>query len=173
MAPDQSGRSGLIFSRFNVKATVAGTTEAGTTGGQAAAGKLAAKLGISIDDPKRVLTRALDRYAMANDASHFLLVPQAVVVAKDSAEVARLLSALAAQGVPLTFRSGGTSLSGQGLSDSVLVDVRRNFRRIDVLDDGARVRVQPGATVLQVNTRLARHGHDARHALRDRNARNQ
>ena len=105
-----------------------------------------------------MLTRALDRYAMANDASHFLLVPQAVVVAKDSAEVARLLSALAAQGVPLTFRSGGTSLSGQGLSDSVLVDVRRNFRRIDVLDDGARVRVQPGATVLQVNTRLARHG---------------
>ena len=137
---------------------MAGTTEVDTAAVQAAAGELAAKLGILIDDPERVLTRALDRYAMANDASHFLLVPEAVVVAKDSGEVARLLSALAAQGVPLTFRSGGTSLSGQGLSDSILIDVRRNFRRIEVLDDGARVRVQPGATVRQVNTRLARHG---------------
>ena len=125
---------------------------------QVATTGLAAALGRSVTDPDRVLTRALDRYSMANDASHFLLVPQAVVVARDAAEVSRLLSASAEQGLPLTFRSGGTSLSGQGLSDSVLVDVRRNFKRIDVLDDGARVRVQPGATVRQVNTRLARQG---------------
>lgn len=95
---------------------------------------------------------------MANDASHFQLLPEAVAIAADAADVGRLLASSAASGKALTFRSGGTSLSGQGVTDSILVDVRRNFRGIEVLDDGARVRVQPGATVRQVNARLARHG---------------
>ena len=58
----------------------------------------------------------------------------------------------------MTFRSGGTSLSGQASTDGILIDTRKAFRRIDVLDGGARVRAQPGATVRQVNARLARHG---------------
>lgn len=113
---------------------------------------------VSARSEPELLTRALDRHAMANDASHFQLLPEAVAIATDAADVARLLASSAARGVPLTFRSGGTSLSGQGVTDSVLVDVRRHFRDIEVLDDGARVRVQPGATVRQVNARLARHG---------------
>lgn len=116
------------------------------------------ELADSLGGPGRIRTAAIDRYAMANDASHFLLTPEAVIVARDAADVARLLVAGGAAGVSLTFRSGGTSLSGQGITDGVLVDVRRNFRRIDVLDAGLRVRVQPGATVRQVNARLARHG---------------
>src|SRR5690606_6932443 len=38
------------------------------------------------------------------------------------------------------------------------IDTRQNFRGIEVLDQGARVRVQPGATVRQTNTRLVRWG---------------
>ncbi|MDJ0376954.1 FAD-binding and (Fe-S)-binding domain-containing protein [Cryobacterium sp. PH31-L1] len=112
----------------------------------------------AVTDPARVLTRDIDRHANAHDASHFLLVPQAVVVASDAHEMGQLLAASAAQGVPLTFRSGGTSLSGQALTDGVLVDVRRNFKKIEVLDGGARVRVQPGVTVRALNNRLARYG---------------
>jgi D-lactate dehydrogenase len=87
-----------------------------------------------------------------------MLTPQAVVVPNSAEEVGRLLRATAALGVALTFRSGGTSLSGQGVTDGVLVDTRRHFRDIEVLDDGARVRVQPGAVVRQVNARLAPFG---------------
>ncbi|WP_382308452.1 FAD-binding and (Fe-S)-binding domain-containing protein [Herbiconiux sp. UC225_62] len=111
-----------------------------------------------VADPAQVSTRPIDLHANAHDASHFLLVPEALVIAKDAAEVGRLLRAGSRTGTPVTLRSGGTSLSGQGVTDGVLVDVRRNFRRIEVLDDGGRVRVQPGATVRQVNARLARHG---------------
>jgi len=111
-----------------------------------------------VADPTQVRTRALDLHAHAHDASHFLLVPQAVVVAGDAGEVGRLLRASAAQGVPLTFRSGGTSLSGQAITDGVMVDVRRNFKDIEVLSDGARVRVQPGVTVRALNARLAPYG---------------
>jgi len=103
-------------------------------------------------------TRATDRLAGAHDASHYLLTPQAVAIAADVAEVSRLLAASRAQRVPVTFRSGGTSLSGQAGTDGVLIDTRRNFRRIDVLDGGALVRTQPGATVRAVNARLVRHG---------------
>ncbi|WP_345802997.1 FAD-binding and (Fe-S)-binding domain-containing protein [Microbacterium sp. AZCO] len=101
--------------------------------------------------------RATDRLAGAHDASHYLLTPQAVVTPTDVDEVARVMAAARAVGSPVTFRSGGTSLSGQAGTDHVLIDTRHHFRRIDVLDDGERVRVQPGATVRAVNTRLARY----------------
>ena len=112
----------------------------------------------AVADPSQVRTRAIDIHSNAHDASHFLLVPQAVVVAANAGEVGRLLRASAAQGVPLTFRAGGTSLSGQALTDGVLVDVRRNFKDVEVLDNGARVRVQPGVTVRALNARLAPYG---------------
>jgi D-lactate dehydrogenase len=106
----------------------------------------------------RILTRAIDRAAYAPDASHYLLTPQAVFIASDADEVAGVMRQASEHGTAVTFRSGGTSLSGQACTDGVLIDTRKGFRRIDVLDDGRRVRVQPGATVRQVNVRLARHG---------------
>jgi D-lactate dehydrogenase len=108
--------------------------------------------------PGRVAARASDRLGFAHDASHYLLVPLAVVAPRDAAEVAALLRVSAAQGLPLTFRSGGTSLSGQATNDGVLLDTRRHFGSIEVRDEGATVTVQPGATVRAVNARLARYG---------------
>ncbi|MEV5709810.1 FAD-binding and (Fe-S)-binding domain-containing protein [Actinoallomurus sp. NPDC052274] len=99
-------------------------------------------------------SRASDRLGMAHDASHYLLTPQAVLVPRSAEQVGALMRA----GLPLTFRSGGTSLSGQAVTDHLLVDTRRHFRGIEVLDGGSRVRVQPGAVLRQVNARLAPHG---------------
>ncbi|WP_345154956.1 FAD-binding and (Fe-S)-binding domain-containing protein [Nonomuraea rubra] len=98
--------------------------------------------------------RASDRLGLAHDASHYLLTPQAVLVPESAEQVAALLRT----GLPLTFRSGGTSLSGQAVSEHLLVDTRRHFRGIEVLDGGKRVRVQPGAVLRQVNARLAPYG---------------
>ncbi|MFE7418428.1 FAD-binding and (Fe-S)-binding domain-containing protein [Rhodococcus sp. NPDC057529] len=105
--------------------------------------------------PGRVRSRSSDRLALAHDASHYLFTPDAVVAPADSAQVAGLLRASAEHSLALTFRSGGTSLSGQSSSNNILVDTRKNFRDIEVLGNGARVRVQPGATVRHVNARLA------------------
>lgn len=105
--------------------------------------------------PGGVRSRATDRLAIAHDASHYLLTPQAVVAPTGADQISRLLRVSEASGVALTFRSGGTSLSGQASASGVLVDTRRNFRGIEVLDKGLRVRVQPGATVRQVNARLS------------------
>ncbi|MDX2025035.1 FAD-binding and (Fe-S)-binding domain-containing protein [Microcella sp.] len=102
--------------------------------------------------------RPIDLVAMAHDASHYLLRPHTIVTPNTVEQVAALLADASASGSAVTFRSGGTSLSGQGVTDQVLVDTRSAFRGIEVLDGGERVRVQPGATVRQVNARLARFG---------------
>lgn len=111
-------------------------------------------LGAVVED---IGTRATDRLAAAHDASHYLLTPQAVVRPTNAQQVADLMAAASHLGTSITFRSGGTSLSGQSVTDGVLVDTRRHFRGIDVLDDGQRVRCGPGATVRSVNARLHRH----------------
>jgi D-lactate dehydrogenase len=120
---------------------------------------LAAGIAAAVADSARITTRAIDRVAYASDASHFLLTPSAIVTAADTAEVAAVLRAATAAGAPVTFRSGGTSLSGQASTRGILIDTRKAFRRIEVLDGGTRVRAQPGATVRAVNAKLARHGH--------------
>ncbi|WP_294181907.1 FAD-binding and (Fe-S)-binding domain-containing protein [uncultured Schumannella sp.] len=102
--------------------------------------------------------RSIDLLARAHDASHYLLVPSGVASPSSAADVAAVFAASARAGVPITFRSGGTSLSGQGVTGGILVDTRSSFREMTVLDAGARLRVQPGVTVRRANVGLARHG---------------
>lgn len=101
--------------------------------------------------------RRIDVLAAAHDASHYYQVPDLVVTPSSADQVAALFRAATTYGAPLTFRSGGTSLSGQGVTRGILADTRRHFRHIEVGEDGRTVACGPGATVRQVNTRLARH----------------
>ncbi|MFG2432612.1 FAD-binding and (Fe-S)-binding domain-containing protein [Streptomyces sp. NPDC048590] len=116
-----------------------------------------AALRSSLTEPGRFDTGAARR-AAAHDASHYALTPEAVVSAASAEEVASLIAACRSAGLPLTLRSGGTSLSGQASGPGVLVDVRTHWREAEVLDEGRRIRVQPGMTLRQANARLARHG---------------
>ena len=53
----------------------------------------------------------------------------------NEAEVARILPIAAKHGVPVTFRAAGTSLSGQAVTDSVLLKLSHtgnNFRRFSI-----------------------------------------
>ena len=53
-------------------------------------------------------------------------------MAHDADDVAKVLAYGREQGIPVTFRAGGTSLNGQGQSDGILVDVRRHFGGVAV-----------------------------------------
>ena len=108
--------------------------------------------------PGGVFESIFDRKAMANDASHYLLTPQIVLRPTSAAQVGEILRASREENIGVTFRSGGTSLSGQAVGSGLLVDTRRNFKEVEVLENGLRVRVQPGVTVRLVNTALARYG---------------
>ncbi|MDR3671340.1 MAG: FAD-binding and (Fe-S)-binding domain-containing protein [Holophaga sp.] len=102
----------------------------------------------------RVLDRPAERVAWSADAGFYQLIPQAVVFAGSVAEVQALFRLSREAGIPMTFRAAGTSLSGQAISDGLLVEVARHWRSIQVLDGGARVRVQPGVIGAHVNRAL-------------------
>jgi D-lactate dehydrogenase len=108
--------------------------------------------------PERVLTRTIDRLSRASDASLYRLVPEAVVRPRDTDEVRALFAWARRRGRHLTFRAAGTSLSGQALSDDVLIEIAPFFDKASVLDDGARVRAQPGVVAAHLNRLLAPHG---------------
>src|SRR5512132_197928 len=105
-----------------------------------------------------VLTRAIDLIRYASDASPYRLLPKAVVMARDASDVAKVLDYGRRAGVPVTFRAGGTSLNGQSQSDGILVDVRRHWSGVEMVDDGARARVKPGTVLGHANRVLAPHG---------------
>src|SRR5438876_9681706 len=62
----------------------------------------------------RVLSRPIDLVRYATDASPYRIIPKAVVIPRDAADVARLFAYGRRSGVPVTLRAGGTSLNGQG-----------------------------------------------------------
>jgi len=126
-------------------------------------GELEALLGAD-----RVLAKAGDLVKYASDASPYRLFPQAVVMAREAADVAKVLAYGREKGIPVTFRAGGTSLNGQGQSDGILVDVRRHFGGVAVEPgqpreggeevEAALARVKPGTVLGHVNRVLAPYG---------------
>jgi D-lactate dehydrogenase len=103
---------------------------------------------------ERVLTRPIERIAYASDASFYRLIPQAVVLAKGVEEIQQLFAFSHTHQMPMTFRAGGTSLSGQAVTDGILVEVSKHWRTVAVEDGGKRVRVQPGVIGGHVNQAL-------------------
>jgi D-lactate dehydrogenase len=110
-------------------------------------------------EPARVLARPIDLLARSVDASIYRLIPQAVVRPRDLDEVRKLLAYAAAHERHLTFRTAGTSLSGQAVTDDILVELGPFWKGVRVLDDGRRVWSQPGVVGGYVNRLLARHGY--------------
>jgi len=104
-----------------------------------------------IVERERVLTRPIDRIAYASDASFYRLIPQAVVQPRTVEEIQALFRLSHEHRIPLTFRAAGTSLSGQAITDGILVEVARYWRQVTVEDAGNRVRVQPGVIGAHVN----------------------
>jgi D-lactate dehydrogenase len=105
-------------------------------------------------EPSRILTRPIDRIAFASDASFYHLVPEIVVQPTTVEEVRVLFQLCRENHIPLTFRAGGTSLSGQSITDGVLVDIGRYWRRIKVEENGRAIRLQPGVIGEQANNAL-------------------
>jgi D-lactate dehydrogenase len=108
--------------------------------------------------PGRVLSRPIDRLGRSADASIYRLVPEAIVRPRGVGEMRDLFAWARRRGRHLTVRAAGTSLSGQSVSDDVLVETAPFFRAAQVLDAGARVRTQPGVIGGHLNRMLAPHG---------------
>ena len=103
----------------------------------------------------RVLIRPIELIAWASDASFYRMVPKAVVQTHNLDEIQALFAFSQQTRIPMTFRGAGTSLSGQSISDGLLVEVARNWRELRVEDGGRRIRLQPGVLGARANQALA------------------
>lgn len=107
--------------------------------------------------PSRIRARYIDLVSFASDAGFYYLLPKAVVQPVNEAEIISLFQFSVAHDLPVVFRTGGTSLSGQSITDGILVDLSQYWRAVKVEEDGASVRVQPGITGAMVNMHLKKY----------------
>ena len=102
----------------------------------------------------RVRSRYIDLVSYASDAGFYSLLPRAVVQPVNEEEIIALFKFSQQHNIPLVFRTGGTSLSGQSITNGILVDLSQHWNKITVEDTGNTVRVQPGITGAMVNAFL-------------------
>ena len=93
----------------------------------------------------------------SHDASHFRIEPGATLRAESAGQVARILELATDSGVSVTFRSGGSSLSGQTLGAGLVVDTRTGFQSVLEISTDS-ITAQPGVTLARLNAHLARKG---------------
>ncbi|MCQ2141310.1 MAG: FAD-binding oxidoreductase [Bacteroidales bacterium] len=106
----------------------------------------------------RIYTDSLRRLAWGTDAGFYRETPQIVIRSSSEEEVSRILKEASARHLPVTFRAAGTSLSGQSISESILVVAGKNWEKYTVHAEGESITLQPGIVGAQVNKILAPYG---------------
>ena len=103
----------------------------------------------------RIYTDELRRFTWGTDAGFYRMTPQIVIITENEDEVSRILKSATRHSLPVTFRAAGTSLSGQSISDSVLVVAGKNWDKWSISPDAASITLQPGVIGSKVNEYLS------------------
>lgn len=107
---------------------------------------------------RKSYTDALTTLAKGTDAGLYRLIPERVEIVNSEEEVQEILAECRVIGKPLTFKAGGTSLSGQTITDSVLVEIGPDFGKIKISEDGRSATFPCGITGDHANRLLKRYG---------------
>jgi len=108
--------------------------------------------------PERIKTDYLHRLAWGTDASFYRKIPRLVLFPDTEEEVSEILDMCNKKQIAVTFRAAGTSLSGQSLSDSVLLVASTRWDKYQVHDGGETISLQPGIIGDRVNEILKPYG---------------
>ncbi len=103
---------------------------------------------------EQIFTDKLHILAYGTDASFYRLLPKVVIKADNADEVQFLIKQAHHLNLPLTFRAAGTSLSGQAISDSILIITSRKFTNFKLADDKSYISLEPALTGEQANNIL-------------------
>lgn len=106
---------------------------------------------------ERVFNDELRTFAYGTDASFYRLKPKIVVKVQSEEEVVFIVNKCNKYNIPITFRASGTSLSGQSISDSVLLVADRSWNQIKKSSDNSRITLQPAVLGGRANLELAKY----------------
>ncbi|MCU7496739.1 MAG: FAD-binding oxidoreductase [Ignavibacteria bacterium] len=104
---------------------------------------------------ERMFSDDLRTLAYGTDASFYRLIPKLVVKVESEEEVILLLKHCRRLNISVTFRAAGTSLSGQSISDSVLVVLGSKWKKFHINHDASEIRLQVGIVGAHANVFLA------------------
>jgi len=99
--------------------------------------------------------RLIDRLAYAHDASMYRLVPKAIAHPKSEEDINSLLSYANDTKTPLTFRTSGTSLSGQSVTNGILAEITQGWEDYKIIDNGNSIELEPGVIGARANIYLS------------------
>ena len=104
-----------------------------------------------------IYTQLAHRLLYAHDASAYRIIPLGIVFPRTTTDIQFLYSWAHEHLIPLTFRSAGTSLSGQAIGEGLIADCSKYWK--DVSYDSAQhiVSVEPGIIGGHVNRHLIPH----------------
>jgi D-lactate dehydrogenase len=106
---------------------------------------------------KNILFDPLSLYSYANDASHYYLVPKLVLIVDEEVEIQSIFKSAKKYKIPLTIRAAGSSLSGQSITDSVLLVISWKWRKYKIFNDGNEIELQAGVIGKDANYYLAKY----------------
>jgi D-lactate dehydrogenase len=104
-----------------------------------------------------VLTSLPHRLLYAHDASAYRIIPVGIVFPKTTDDIIFLMKWAKQFTIGLTFRSAGTSLSGQAVGHGLIVDCSKYWKHTSFEELTHIVTVEPGIIGGHVNRMLARY----------------
>ena len=104
------------------------------------------------------MKKHIERLAWGTDAGFYRLIPEEVLHPATEADIQAVLARAKTEGKHITFRAAGTSLSGQAISDSLLVVCGKKWEQYTVHDEGKSITLQPGIVGQRVNEILKPYG---------------
>lgn len=103
----------------------------------------------------QVVEDELLRYAYSTDASLYRMVPKLVLIVHLEEEVINIIQLASQYDVKLTFRAAGTSLSGQAVTNQVLVMLANDsWQKYSISDGGKEITLEPGIIGADANRYL-------------------
>lgn len=106
-------------------------------------------------DKKRIFIDPLRTLVYGTDASFYRLIPKIVIWANSAKEVQNIIKHASSLSLPMVFRAAGTSLSGQAITDSILIVTSRDWNSIEISDDLTKVRLSPSVVGSKANEALS------------------
>ena len=97
------------------------------------------------------MKKYIERLTWGTDAGFYRMIPEEVLHPATEAEVQAIISRAHKEKKHITFRAAGTSLSGQAISDSLLVVCGKKWEKYTVHDEGKSITLQPGIVGQRVN----------------------
>jgi D-lactate dehydrogenase len=106
----------------------------------------------------QLITNPLLLLAYGTDASFYQLIPKMVVQVHNENEAVTVIEKAYKYHIPVTYRAAGTSLSGQAVTDSVLMVATHHWKNYKIFDKGLKAKFQPGIIGGRANILLAPYG---------------